>query len=208
MLAEDLLMLLHHAETGRLLVWSDKADLALGGALLVELAERQRIELTGPHRVTKNRTVAVIDPTSTGDGILDEALRRISARRSTRAQVVVSKIAKGARSRLLDRLTEQGRFEPKQARLVGIVPAGGWPAADAQHTAELKRGLQHVLVGERSPTHHEAATISLLHAVGGTTKALGDEGHDRREVKQRARAIAEGNAAGEIVRQALDAAAF
>lgn len=208
MLAEDLLMLLHHPETGRLLVSSDKADVALGGALLVELTERQRIELTEPHRVTKNRTVAVIDPTSTGDDILDEALQRIPARRSTRAQVVVSKITKGARSRLLERLTEQGTLKPKQARLVGIIPAGAWPAADAQHTEELKRGLQHVLVGERSPKHHEAAIISLLHAVGGTAKVLGDAGLDRRELKRRARAIAEGNAAGEAVRQALDAAAF
>ncbi len=208
MLAEDLLMLLHHTETGRLLVWSDKADVALGGALLAELTERRRIELTEPHRVTRNRTVAVIDPTSTGDDILDEALRRIPARRSTRAQVVVSKIAKGARSQLLERLTEQGRLEPKPARLAGIVPADRWPPADAQHTEELKRGLQHVLVGERSPTHHEAAIISLLHAVGGTTKVLGDEGLDRREMKQRARATAEGNATGEIARQALDAAAF
>lgn len=208
MLAEDLLMLLHHPETGRLLVSSDKADVALGGALLVELTQRQRIKVTEPHRVTRNRTVAVIDPTSTGDDILDEALQRISARRSKRSQVVVSKITKGARSRLLERLTEQGRLKPKQARLVGIIPAGAWPAGDTQHTEELKRELRHVLVGERSPTHHEAAIISLLHAVAGTAKVLADAGLDRRELKRRARSIAEGNAAGEMVRQALNAAAF
>lgn len=208
MLAEDLLMLLHHPETGRLLVSSNKVDVALGGALLVELTERQRITVTEPHRVTGNRTVAVIDPTSTGDDILDEALRRIPARRSTRAQVVVSKITKGARSRLLARLTDQGRLTVKQARLLGIIPARAWPAADAQHTEELERGIQHVLVGERSPTPHEAAIISLLHAVAATAKVLGGAGLDRRELKRRARAIAEGDAAGEVVRQALDAAAF
>ncbi len=56
MLAEQVLVLLHHPGTGRRLIWSDKVDLAVGGALLVELAGRRRIELTEPSRLTRNRT--------------------------------------------------------------------------------------------------------------------------------------------------------
>lgn len=208
MLAEHVLMLLYHPETGRPLVSSDKVDLAVGGALLVELAERQRIELTDPHRVTKNRTVVVVDPTPTGDDVLDEALRRISAQRSTRAQVVISRIAKGVSGQLLERLAGQGTLRSEQARLVGIVPTGAWPAVDAQETEVLKRGLRQVVVEQRTPTRQEAAIISLLHSVGGTTKSLGDAGLERRELKRRSKAIAEGDAAAEVVHQALKAAAF
>jgi hypothetical protein len=207
-LAERVLMLLCHPETGRLLVSSNKADLALGGALLVELAGRQRIDMTEPHRVTKNRTVVVVDPTTTGDDVLDEALQRISAQRSARAQFVVAKIAKGVRGQLLERLAGQGMLRFESAKLVGIMPAGAWPAVDVQQTEELKRDLRQVLVDKRPPTLQEAATISLLHAVGGTAKVLGGAALERRDLNQRAKAIAEGDAAAEVVHQALKAAAF
>jgi hypothetical protein len=208
MLAEHLLVLLYDPETGRPLVASGKADLALGGALLVELAERRRIDLTEPHRVTKNRTVVVVDPTPTGDDVLDESLRRISAQHSARAQVVLSKIAKDVRGRLLERLAAQGILRSEQTKLVGIVPASAWPAADVQTIEELKRGLRHVLEDQRPPTRQEAAVISLLHAVGAAATVLGDAGLGRRELDRRAKAIAAGNAAAEIVHQALKAAAF
>ena len=207
MLAEHLLTLLYHPETGRPLVSSEKADLALGGALLAELAERQRIDLTESHRVTKNRTVVVVDHTPTGDGVLDEALRRISSQRSARAQVVLSKIAEGVRGQLLERLAAQGMLRSEQAKLLGIIPATSWPAVDAQQTEEFKRSLRQVLVDQRPPTRHEAAIISLLHTVGGTAKVLGGAGLERRAVNQRAKAIAEGDATAEVVHQALKAAA-
>ena len=208
MLAHDLLMLLHHPETGRPLISSSKADLVIAGAFLAELTQRGRIEFTEPHRLTKNRTIVVTDPTPTDDDALDQALQHISAHRSTRAHAIVSKIAKGASNRILERFSTQGTLRSAQARLVGIIPARVWPAADAQHTAELQLGLHQVLTGERQPTPREAAAIALLHAIGGTAKVLGDTGLEHRELKRRAKAIAAGDAAGEAVRQALDAAAF
>jgi hypothetical protein len=208
MLAEHVLLLLYHPESGRPLVSSDKADLALGGALLVELAGRQRITLSEANRVTKNRTVVVVDPTPTGDEVLDEALRRISAQRSARAQVVVAKIAKGVRGQLLERLTGRNLLRFEQKKLGGIIPASAWPAVDVQPTEEHKRGLRQVLFDQRPPTRQEAAIISLLHAVGGTAKVLGGGGLERRELKQRGRAVAQGEATAEVVQQALKAAAF
>ena len=208
MLAEQILMLLYHPDTGRLLVSANKADLALGGALLVELTERQRIDLTEPHRMTRNRTVVVVDPTPTGDDVLDEALRRISAQRSTRAQVVVSKIAKGMRGELLERLAGRGLLRSEQAKLVGVIPTDSWPAVDVRPAEELTRDLRQVLVDQRPATSHEAAIISLVHTVGGTAKVLGGAGPEGRELEERAKAIAGGDAAADVVHQALKAAAF
>ena len=208
MLAEQVLVLLHHPGTDRRRIWSDKVDLAAGGALLVELAGRRRIELTEPSRLTRNRTVVLVDPAPTGDDVLDEALRRIAARRSARAQVVLSTIAKGVRGRLLERLAGQGVLRSERRKLLGIVPVRVWPAVDVRHTEELTRGLRHVLVDQRPPTPHEAALISLLHTVGGTAKVLGGTGLDRRELERRAKAITGGDAAADVVHQALKAAAF
>jgi hypothetical protein len=208
MLAERILILLYHPETGRPLVSSDRADLVLGGALLVELAERQRIHLTEPHRVTKNRTVIVVDPNPTGSDVLDEALRRISAQRSARAQVVVSKIAKGVRAQLLERLAVQGTLRSEKARLFGLIPVVVWPAVDRQQREDFKQSLRQVLVGQRPPTCEEAAILSLVHAVGGTAKILGGARFERRHLNQRAGAISEGDVTAEVVHQALKAAAF
>lgn len=208
MLADDLLMLLYDTKTGRQLVSSDKADLAIGGALLAELSRQHRIEFTDPRRLTKNRTIVVTDPTPTGDDVLDEALYRISHTRSQRAQVVVSKLAKGVRSDLLNRLTDQGTIRFERAHLAGIIPTRAWPASDAQPAEELKRELHQVLTGERSPTPRAASIISLLHAIDGTAKVLDCTGLGGRAAKRRAKAIAAGDTTGEVVRQALAAAAF
>ncbi len=208
MLAEDLLVLLYDPATGRPLIRSNKVDLALGGAVLAELTERRRIELTEPHRVTKNRTLIVVDPASTGDEVLDEALQRIAARPSKRSHVVVSRISRGVRGRLLDRLAGRGLLKSKASRFLGLFPTCAWPAADPRHTKELKRDLQQVLRGERPPRQHETTIISLLHAVGGTATVLGDLRLSRRDLKRRAKAMAQGDTAGEAVRQAINAAAF
>ena len=207
-LAEDMLLLLYHPETGRPLIHTKEVDLALGGALLAELAERQRIQLTEPHRVTKNRAVVVLDPAPTGHDVLDEALQRVAAHRSARAQVVVSRISKGVRCRLLDDLVQRGVLRLEESRIAGVIPTSAWPAVDSRHTEQRKRDLQRVLDGEGPPTHQEVAVISLLHAVRRTAQVLGEAGHDRRELKRRAKRIAEGDATGEAVRRALDAAAF
>ena len=208
MLAEDLLMLLHDPGTGRPLIHSSKVDLALGGAVLAELTERRRIELTDRHRVTRNRTVIVVDPAPTGDDVLDEALHRIAARPATRSHVVVSRISKGVRGRLLDRLVGRGLLRAGDSRFAGVFPMRAWLAVDSGHTRELRRDLHRVLHCERPPTREEAVIISLLHAVGRTADVVGDAGLGRRELQRRAKAVAERDAAGEAVRQALHAAAF
>lgn len=152
MLAEHILMLLYDAETGRTLFNSNEIDLILGGAIMVDLIEQRRIELTEPNRITKNRTVVVVDPRPTGDRIVDEALECIAARRSARSHVVVSKISKGVRDQLLERLAGRGLLASEGRRLAGILSVKAWPAVDARNTMDLRRDLQNVLAGEKQPT--------------------------------------------------------
>lgn len=208
LLAEHILMLLYDAETGRPLFNSHEIDLILGGAVMADLIVQRRLELTEPNRITKNRTVVVVDTTPTGDRILDEALERIAARRSTRSHVVVSRISKGVRDQLLERLAGRGLLVSDVRRLAGILPVKAWPAVDTSNTLKLRRDLQNVLVGEKQPTPQEAAIISLLFAARRTRKVLGNPELDHRELKQRAKAIAEASPAAEAVRQAIDTAAF
>jgi hypothetical protein len=65
-----------------------------------------------------------------------------------------------------------------------------------------------VLVSGRDPQPREAALVSLLFAVDRVAKVLGDAGAGLggRELKRRAKAVADGEFAGAAVRQAVQAA--
>jgi hypothetical protein len=208
MLADDVLMLLHHTETGRPLVSAEKLDLALAGALLVDLIERQRTTLTAPRRMTRNRKVVVTDAARTGDAVLDEALGRISSQRSARAQVVLSKVGRGLSRQLRERLAERDLLRREPARIVGVVPVGAWVAADARHVDMLRIGLREVVEGTRPPTREQAATVAILQAVGASGKALYGARLLSGAMKERAEAMASTVATAQVVRQALKAAAF
>lgn len=73
LLAEDLLLLLTDDDTGKLAA-STEVDVALGGALLVELALMDRVDVARAHDRVREGRLVVRDANPTGDGLLDEAL--------------------------------------------------------------------------------------------------------------------------------------
>ena len=68
----------------------------------------------------------------------------------------------------------------------------------------MRLGLHDVLVVGREPGAHEALLVSLLYAVDQVPKVL-HEDVDKQQVRERAKAIAEGEVAGEAVRKAVEA---
>ena len=80
LIAEDLLLLLTDDETGKPVVDTSKLDLALAGAVLVDLAELDRVDVAGPGEPVKEGRLYVRDTTPTGEPVLDETLSRIGAR--------------------------------------------------------------------------------------------------------------------------------
>jgi hypothetical protein len=152
--------------------------------------------------------VVVNDASATGDDHLDEALRRVAAARSKRAHVVLSGLGKPMRSRLVEHLWEQGRLEPSRKGLAGVVPMERWTTVDAQQAGELERRLREILVLQLTPAPGDAAIISVLHAVKAVDAVLGDQGVERHVLRRRAQAIAQDDPVADVVRQALDAAAF
>ena len=68
LIAEDLLLLLTDDDTGELAASSTEADVALGGALLVELALTERVDVAGAHKRVREGRLVVRDASPTGDG--------------------------------------------------------------------------------------------------------------------------------------------
>src|SRR5690606_24272492 len=88
---------------------------------------------------------------------------------------------------------------------LGIFPTNRWPAVDSNHETHVRRALHDVLVTGRTATATEAALVALLLAVDKLHVVLPSTGLSRRDLKARAKAVADGGFAGEAVRKAIEA---
>jgi hypothetical protein len=199
------LLLLTDDESGKPVADTTKLDLGLAGAVLIDLAKLDRVEVAGPGESVKEGRLYVRDRTPTGEAVLDDVLKRLDERGPKKPASLVPHLTKGLRDALYQRLAERGIVRAEEGRVLGIFPRRQWPATDSTHEDEMRRGLHDVLVLGREPTVHEALVVSMLYAVEQVPKALGDAESDKHQVRERAKAIADGEFAGEAVRKAVEA---
>jgi hypothetical protein len=202
LLVEDLLLLLVDDATGRPVLDRTRLERALAGAVLVELALRERVAAAPPGGAVKAGRIVVLHRGPTGDAILDEALTRLvgTPLRPARA---VEKLVKGLRRSVLTRLVETGFVGEEHRRVFGVFPATAWPAIRPEHATRLRDALRAVLVAGAEPDVRTSALVALLVAVDATPKVLPVA--DKRALVQRAGAVADGDWAGRAVREAVDA---
>lgn len=87
-----------------------------------------------------------------------------------------------------------------------MFPVRRWPAQDASHEVEVRRLVAQALVQREAPDTRTGALIALVHAVGCVDKVVDPRhyGLSRRELRARAKEIAEGNWASEAVRTTIE----
>ena len=204
-LAEDVLLLLLNDVSGKAVVDRTRLDLALAGAVLLDLATTGRVDVTGRGEQVKAGRLVVRDGRPTGDEVLDRALAQITAAGPKKPESVLPTLAKGLRAGLLSRLTGQGILRAQEGRVLGIFPTHTWPAIDSGHERELRAGLQDVLVAGRAPAPREAALVALLHSINQVPRVLGDVGVPARELRRRAKEVSAGGFADAAVRKAVEA---
>lgn len=204
LIAEDLLLLLLDDESGA--PQSSNLSTALGGAALVELALGRLVEVGEKGRRWSTAKVVVVPTAQTpDDAVLAEALATVAAKERT-AQDLVRRLGKGLTKTLVGRLVDQGILVRRDSRLLGIFPRKRWPAVDASHEEGVRRSLAAALVRGQEPDERTAALIALVAAVDRAHKVVDREGLSAREVKRRAKEIAEGDWAAKAVRDAVAAA--
>jgi hypothetical protein len=206
LIAEDLLLLLTEDRTGKLLASSMQVDVALGGALLIELALMGRVEVA--QRATDARTgrLVVGDRSPVSDELLDEALTLLGESEGKKAGDVVRKLGKGVRGRLYARLTAQGVLHEERGKILGVLPVHHWPTDDAAHEERVRELLTHALRIGAVDDERTGALVALLHALKAVAKVVdAGAGISKRELNANAKRIAEGNWGAQAVRQAIDA---
>lgn len=190
LIAEDLLLLLLDDESGSLLTDPIKVDAGLAGALLLELALRERVRIHEHPGLFGTHVVRVSDPSATGDDLLDSVLSLVAERDRT-ATGVVEHVTPGLRRRLLDHLAARGVLDHTEGRVLGVFPRHRWPAHDARHETELRAAVRESLVDGADPTERVGALIALLHAVGAEHRVLAFPGVSHRRLRDRAAQVAE-----------------
>ena len=206
LLAEDLLLLVTDDASGRLSAPAAQVDAGLGGANLVELTLRNKVDLTDEQDPGKPGRIVVRDPSPAGDAILDAALEILIARQGKKPSTLIKPLSKNLRRMLYERLADSGMVRAERGRILGVFPLHRWPAQDASEEAEVRRLMTQALVQQVTPDTRTAALIALVHAVGCVDKIVDPRhyGLSKRELRARAEEIAKGNWASEAVRKAIE----
>lgn len=207
LIAEDLLLLLTDDDRGKLVASASGVDVALGGAMLIELTLLGRVDVAGPGESVRKGRLLVKDAGPTPDPLLDEALAQLVAKQGKRPANVVSALGKGLRRRLYARLTDRGLLRGESGRILGIFPSRQWPTEDAAHEDSVRMLLAHALRVGATDDLRVAALVSLLQALNVVQKVVGSDtvGLSKKEMKANAKQIAEGDWGSEAVRKAIDA---
>jgi hypothetical protein len=202
LIAEDLLLLLLDEESGKV-AGSDTAEVALGGAVLAELAILGAVTVDEQSSRFRSPKVRVTGP-APEERVLADALGIVGEKERT-AQDLVTRLGKGLVKTLGDRLSDRGLVERQESRMLGILPRTRWPAADTSHEREVRRALTSVLVQGTTPDPRTGTLVAVLAATDRVHKAVDHEGMSRREVKARAKEVSEGAWAATAVRNAIRA---
>lgn len=202
LIAEDLLLLLLDDRKGT--ATSSHVDVALGGALLLELALDEAVHVRERTSIWSGAKVAAAPGAAVAEPVLAEALRRV-AERERAASDLVNRLGKGARDALTARLAERGILRREDDRVLGLFPRTRWPEADGRHEDEVRARLAAVLVQGLDPDPRTGALVALLHALGLAPSVVDRGGVPARDVRRRAKEVAEGAWAAKAVQDAITA---
>jgi hypothetical protein len=202
LIAEDLLLLLYDDETGKPITGSPGLDYSLAGAVLIELTLLGKLDIAEQGDVVKAGRLKVLDPSPTGDAILDQRLAYVVNKPGKRPKDQIGALSKKLRDQVLVRLAERGVLEQDQGKVLGLFPVTRWPAKDARHELEVRSQLESVLKVGTTPDQRTGALIALISALNVVPKVVTDA-VDKRALKQRAKEIADSDWAAAAVKKAV-----
>lgn len=159
---ETILLLLRHERGSFRRVPTSSQRLAIAGAVLMELADANRIDTDGPDLI-------LLDSTPTGDRLLDPTLAEIAAgeRQSTRYWIeYVAERADVVRAGGLGRLIGKGILTERHRRFLWVFRTRRYPAVDGHVPREVRVRLIEVLLGDKFPDPRDVMLIFLADACG------------------------------------------
>ncbi|OLL72828.1 hypothetical protein Ae168Ps1_1209c [Pseudonocardia sp. Ae168_Ps1] len=186
---ERLALVLLAPGTGRFVVDHQRTERALAGAVLLDLAARGRLETDG----YRNPRVRLVD--GPGADVVAERATRLPAG-WFRARRGVTRLVPGLRTAVLDALVRGGHVDREPGGFLRF--ARWWPDPALRET--LLAGVAAALRDGVAVDPRVAGLVSLLHATRAEHRVLDGR---RRELRDRARVVADGDWAGPAVAAAV-----
>ena len=137
------------------------ADVVLAGAALMELALKNRID-------TDLERLFVVDPTPTGDDILDDVLAQLAeAGAELSAGAALERVTVHAgkyQERALKHLVAKGILRDEDGRFLWVFRTRRYPIVDDREQREVKARLRQVLLSDEIPDPRDVVLICLIDA--------------------------------------------
>jgi hypothetical protein len=192
-------VLLAYRDDGTPLTDGMHLDNGLGGALLLELALAEKVDVV-------DKKVVVLNDAPTGDPLIDQALRRVVEDAKTRRPGHwIGKFAKDARAQVLDQLVDDGVVRREKDKVLWVFPRTRFPAAHGVEPVaetEARHRMVAAVSGSGAVEPRTAALCALVAATDLDKKVFADL--DRRQVKDRLSEIGEGAWAATAVKKSIE----
>lgn len=203
-LAEEYLLLALDDASGRPLLSTQHLQFALAGASVAQLTLDGALDVSDGADGGQKGRFRVTGRATPSDPVQREILGLLDGRRPKDAirKVGQGSFARTLRDALQQGLAARGVLREEQVKVLGLFPSTTWPAHDPAPEAAVRERVLAALTGDVAPDERTAALVSLLLATDLTRKIYPDQ--DRRELKRRAKAIAESEWAGAAVKRAID----
>ena len=199
LIAEDLLLLLLDDQSGK--PNTSHLDLALGGAVLVDLALGGLVEVASHGSLLGSAKLRRAPGAMVGDRILAGALGAVAENKP--AQRLVVKVGKGLLEPLAERQLRRGFLDRREEKVLGLVTRTRWPSRDPSRKEAIRRALVVILVQGGRPDARSAALIGLLLAVNRLHRTVSHPDASARRVKRRAKEVAEESWASPTIKDAV-----
>ena len=198
LLAEDLLLLALDDDKGTV-SWQRSTTLqfGLGGALLMDLALRERID-------SVDKKIIVGDPSPTGDEVLDAALETIHAAdkpHDARRWVTALGGRTGLREQLAHRLVARGILREEEHSFLWVFHDPRFPTSDAGPESDVRGRIRDVALAGAEPDTRTLSLLSLVHACNLLDGLFSRE--ERTQARRRIKELVEGDQFGEAVGRAI-----
>ena len=196
LLAEDLLLLAWNDGSGRPHGGlTTQLNPAIGGALLLDLALRDRLRM--------EVDVPRVSPRPTGDALLDEIARELGAGpRRRKLKSWVRKVGTTPRrDAVRDRLVAEGQLAPTECKAMGLFRITRHRLVDQAEVDRLGAEVRRILSGGRPPDDRTTAIAALA----GSTAVLDRlvPRSDRGAARNRAKELAESSPVPAAVRAVI-----
>ncbi len=160
--AEEILLLMLDDDGVFLPIRGSSVEHVLAGAVLMDLAFANRID-------TDPKQLVILDPTPTGNPMLDRVLTRIANSAETKdtkgwIETLAGLGATEIRRQALASLIERGILESQDEKFLWVFRSRRYPTIDGRVEREVRLRIADVLLSDDTPDPRDVAMICLVDA--------------------------------------------